>query len=73
MNPKVDAMIEHLVNQGAVQMHSIDDSGHMLYKITDKLKEVSPSLYQDLKDQYDDHMLRLIDKGPQTMVWRING
>lgn len=73
MNPKTEAMVEHLVNQGAVLMHSIDENGHMLYKITDKLKEVSPELYEDLRDQYEDHMFKLIDRGPITMVWRLNG
>jgi hypothetical protein len=73
MNPKTDAMVEHLINQGAIKIHSIDDDGHMLYAITDKLKNVSPDLYQSLSDQFEDHMFRLIDKGPKTMVWRING
>jgi hypothetical protein len=73
MNPKTTAMVEHLINQGAVQMHSIDNDGHIVYKITDKLKEVSPELYKDLKGQYDDHMFRLIEKGPTTMTWRLNG
>lgn len=73
MNPKVDAMVEHLLNQGAVKMHSIDEDGHMLYKITDKLKEVSPELYEELRDQFEDHMFKLIDQGPITMTWRLNG
>lgn len=73
MNPKVSAMVEHLLNQGAVEMHSIDKDGHMLYKVTEKLKEVSPSLYEDLRDQFEDHMFKLIDQGPTTMTWRLNG
>jgi len=73
MNPKSDAMIEHLINQGAVKMHSIDADGHMLYKITDKLKEVSPELYEELRDQFEDHMFRLVEEGPITMTWRLNG
>lgn len=73
MNAKTQAMIEHLVNQGAVIMHSIDNDGIMLYKITDKLKEVDPGLYEDLRDQYEDHLLRLADQGPMTMIWRLNG
>jgi hypothetical protein len=73
MNPKTDAMIEHLINQGAVEMFDIDQDGHMLYKITDKLKQVSPELYEDLRDQYEDHLFKLVDKGPTTMVWRLNG
>ena len=73
INPKTEAMVSHLLAQGAVQMHSIDENGQILYKITDKLKEVSPELYANLKDQFEDHMFRLIDKGPMTMTWRING
>lgn len=66
-------MIEHLINQGAVIMHSIDDNGQMMYKITDKLKEVSPEIYEDLYDQFEDHILRIVDAGPMSMVWRLNG
>lgn len=73
MNPKTSAMIEHLINQGAVQMHNIDEDGHILYKITDKLKEVSPELYNELRDQFEHHMFKLIDQGPITMTWRLNG
>ena len=43
----------------------------MLYSITDKLKEVHPQLYAQLKKQYEDHMFKLIDEGPKTMNWRI--
>jgi hypothetical protein len=73
MDLKTSAMIDHLINQGAVVMHSIDDDGQMRYKVTEKLKEVSPDLYKKLSDQYEDHMLKLIDMGPMTMVWRLNG
>jgi hypothetical protein len=73
MNPKTSAMVEHLINQGAVKMHSIDSDGHIIYKITEKLKEVSPDLYEDIKDQYEDHIFRLVDKGPTSMTWRLNG
>jgi len=73
MNLKNDAMIEHLINQGAVKIHSIDSDGQLLYKITDKLKQVNPDLYEKLKVQYEDHMFKLVDKGPVTMVWKLNG
>jgi hypothetical protein len=52
-------------------MHSIDENGEMLYSVTDKLKLVNPELYEDLKDQYEDHMFKLIDMGPKTMKWKI--
>lgn len=71
INPKTEAMVEHLLNQGAISMHSIDANGEMLYSVTDKLKLVNPELYEDLKDQYEHHMFKLIDLGPKTMKWKI--
>jgi hypothetical protein len=71
INPRIEAMVEHLLNQGAISMHSIDDNGEMLYSVTDKLKLVNPELYEDLKDQYENHMFKLIDMGPKTMKWKI--
>jgi hypothetical protein len=73
MSLQTDAMLEHLMLQGAVEFQGIDEvTGEMLYKITDKLKEVNPGIYNQLKDQYEHHMFRLIDQGPTRMTWRIN-
>lgn len=67
-----EAMVEHLLIQNAIQFAGIDsDTGEMLYSITDKLEEVNPNLYEQLRDQYEDHMFELIRRGPKTMTWRI--
>lgn len=72
MNIKDEAMLEHLMLQGAVEFQGIDDqTGEMLYSITDKLKDVSPGIYDQLKDQYEHHMFRLIEQGPTRMTWRL--
>jgi hypothetical protein len=69
---KSQAMLEHLMLQGAVEFQGIDDiTGEMMYMITDKMKEVSPEIYKELKDQYEHHMFQLIDQGPTRMTWRI--
>jgi hypothetical protein len=66
------AMVEHLVMQNAVEFSGIDeDTGEMLYSITDKLKTVNPELFSQLKTQYEDHMFKMIKRGPKTMTWRI--
>lgn len=72
MNLKNQAMIEHLLIQGAIEMAGIDDNGNMLYSITDKMQTVSPELYSQLKEQYEDYMFKLVKKGPIIMNWRIN-
>ena len=67
-----DALLEHLMLQGAVEFQGIDDmTGEMLYNITDKMKEVSPDIYEQLRDQYEHHMFQLIDQGPTRMTWKL--
>lgn len=72
MDIKKQALLDHLLNQGAIQMADIDRDGNILYSITDKLQQVSPDIYAELKEQYEDHMFKMIKKGPSTMNWRIN-
>ena len=43
MNLKGQAMVEHLIMQGAIEMAGIDEKGEMLYSITDKLELVNPT------------------------------
>jgi hypothetical protein len=46
MNPRQEALIEHLLLQDAIEIDSIDNqSGEMLYKIKDKMKEIE--VYKD--------------------------
>ena len=72
MGLREEAMLEHLMLQGAVEFQGIDDmTGEMMYGITEKMKEVSPDIYEQLKDQYEHHMFQLIDQGPTRMTWRV--
>lgn len=71
MNIRSEAMVEHLIMQGAIEMAGIDEKGEMLYAITDKLEQVSPTLYAELTDQYRHHMFQMIKQGPKAMNWRI--
>jgi hypothetical protein len=67
-----EAMLEHLMLQGAIEFQGIDDvTGEMMYAITDKMKEVNPGIYEELKDQYEHHMFKLIDQGPTRMTWKL--
>ena len=73
MDIRTEAMIEHLILQNALEISSIDNNtGEMLYSITDKLKEVNPKLYEQLRKQFEQQMFELIDQGPKTMTWRIS-
>jgi hypothetical protein len=71
MNPKSQALLEHLIVQGAIEMSGIDANGEMTYAITDKLQEVHPELYMELKDEFEHNMFQMIDQGPKVMTWKI--
>ena len=72
MGLQEEAMLEHLMLQGAVEFQGIDEiTGEMMYTITEKMKEVSPGIYEELRDQYEHHMFQLIDQGPTRMTWRV--
>jgi hypothetical protein len=70
-NIKSQAMVEHLVMQGAIEMAGIDEKGEMLYSITDKLELVNPEIYAELTEQYKHHMFQMIKQGPKSMNWRL--
>ena len=67
-----EAMLEHLILQNAICIEGFDpETGETTYSITDKLKEVSPEIYYELKMQFEDHMFELIEKGPIVMHWKV--
>ena len=69
---KTEAMLEHLLLQNAIQIEGFDPlTGETFYTITDKLKEVSPEVYYQMKVEFEDHMFEMIKKGPESMQWRL--
>ncbi len=71
MDIKSQALLEHLIMQGAIEMSGIDPTGEMTYSITDKLQEVHPELYMQLRDEFEHNMFEMIDQGPKVMTWKI--
>lgn len=74
MDARTDALVEHLVLQGGLEIADIDiETGETYYSITDKLQELSPHLYQELEDQFKHHLFILNKRGPKSMTWKIRG
>jgi hypothetical protein len=74
MDARTNALIEHLVLQGGIEIEDIDlETGETYYNITDKLQEIAPELYQELDDQFKDHLFILGKRGPKSMTWKIRG
>lgn len=69
---KTEAMLEHLVLQNAIEVDGFDlNTGETIYSITDKLKDVSPDIYYQMKMQFEDHMFELVKGGPESVQWRL--
>lgn len=75
MNKKdimTEAMLEHLVLQNAIEVEGFDPkTGETLYSITDKLKEVSPNIYYEMKMQFEDHIFEMAKMGPESIQWKL--
>lgn len=71
MNIRGQVLLEHLIMQGAIEVSGIDQYGQMTYSITDKLQDVHPELYMELKDEFESNMFEMIKQGPKIMNWRI--
>ena len=69
MNPRTSAMVDHLVDQGAIKIHSIDEDGQMLYKITDKLREVNPDIYKKLVSPHTTFTADINIKNKQQIIF----
>jgi hypothetical protein len=71
-NIKTEAMLEHLLLQNAITVEGFDfKTGETLYQITDRLKDVAPEIYYQMKIEFEDHMFEMIKRGPESMQWRV--
>lgn len=59
-----DDFIDALILNGALEISAIDlESGDVLYKFTDKLKEVSPELYETQQAMFHEELMALWEDG----------
>lgn len=67
-----EAMLEHLLLQNAISIEGFDQqTGETIYSITNKMKEVSPEIYYQMKIEFEDHMFEMVKKGPEVMHWKV--
>lgn len=67
IDPGDDAFEELLLN-GAIEISGIDEqSGEMLFKFTEKLKDVDPQLYDKMTDFFYQELMSLWEKGFVSM------
>lgn len=57
-------IIDELVNQGALEIYGVDPiTNEIMYKVTDKMKDVNPELYAMHQDQVHEETMFLWEKG----------
>lgn len=60
--------IDDLILSGAIEPAGVDpETGEMLYNFTDKLKDISPSLYSEVNNTFNSHVMRLWELGMVDM------
>ena len=70
---KTEMLLEHLLLQNAIEVSGFDiNTGETIYSITEKLQDVSPKMYNDLRKDFEKQMLSLIAEGPKVMRWKIS-
>jgi hypothetical protein len=61
-------IISAMVEQGALEIDAMDsETGEIVYKVTDKLKEIAPAFYREISEQAYRDILSLWNKGLLSM------
>jgi hypothetical protein len=68
MTNEEDEYFSQLLFSGAIEICGIDkESGEMLFKFTEKLKDIDPILYKKMADSFYQDLMALWEKGFITM------
>jgi hypothetical protein len=61
-------VISAMVEQGALEIDAMDtETGEIVYRVTDRLKEIAPSFYKEISEQAYRDILSLWHKGLLNM------
>lgn len=58
-----DMKLAHYLEIGAVSLEGVDESGEMIFSITEDAKELAPELWQAHIDYVDSAMMKLYEEG----------
>jgi membrane protease subunit (stomatin/prohibitin family) len=60
--PEDNDLFDYYMEIGAIELSGIDDSGEIVFKVTDKAKELAPELWNAHADYVDQTLLDLYNK-----------
>jgi hypothetical protein len=55
-------LFDYYIEIGAIELSGIDESGEIVFKVTDKAKEIAPELWKAHADYVDEALLDLYSK-----------
>jgi hypothetical protein len=58
-----DARIAYYLEIGAISFEGVDESGEIIYSISDRAKELAPDLWQSHIDYVDKSLIELYEQG----------
>jgi DNA-binding PadR family transcriptional regulator len=58
-----DARIAYYLEIGAISFEGVDESGEIIYSISDKAKELAPELWQSHIEYVDKSLIELYEQG----------
>lgn len=65
---EMDELIEELMVQGAIEVVGIDAAtGQFLYSFTEKLAEINPEMYAEMRKDFHSSLMRLWEQGFLSM------
>ena len=58
-----DARMAHYLEIGAIEIAGMDESGEMIFAISENAKEIAPELWQAHMDYVDKNLIELYEEG----------
>ena len=55
-------LFDYYMEIGAIELSGLDESGEIIFKVTDKAKDLAPELWKAHADYVDDTLLELYSK-----------
>jgi hypothetical protein len=61
-DPEDNYLFDYYMEIGAIELSGIDEFGEIIFKVTDKAKEIAPELWKAHADYVDEALLDLYSK-----------
>jgi len=64
--------MEKYLEMGAIELEGMDESGELIFSITEKAKEIAPELWEAHQEYVDESLMRLYESGYINITYNEN-